>query len=277
MVISKLSWKKENSCKIPPSVKVAQVTKSFTFEDADHVLKMIKIILREAKQSNVELISFPELFLNSKESHVDDTLFAAIENSAKENRVNCVLRYLEHASDGGMFSSQCIINAHGEMISKRRKLCISQDQADFKSLPITVEDVEKMAVNLPFSVGMVKIGSLLGNEILHPLLVHLNAAKSVKVLLSSLDDGIKTPVINPSYIMAGISQQIGSYTLLTCPSIEDYSKAWLPHGGILSAELTTKYLSIYSVDLDKIAFLKNLIDIVGSDSRPSLLSVVLDH
>lgn len=257
-----------------PRIKVAQVAQTFTFENADHVLEVIKIFLRNALDCNVELISFPKLFLRSQKSPIFDAIFAAIGNIAKKYKVNCVFGYSEQENGGDTFSCQCIISAHGEKFLRRRKLCNRQDLAEFRSTSITAEDIENMAVKLPFSVGIVEVGCLLGYEFLNPLLVHCIAAKNVKIVLSSFDDGTKTPVIND--IMAGTSQQIGSY-VFTSTSKEDHLKAWSPHGTPLFAESTTNYLSIYNIDFEAIAFQKNLIDIVGRDSRPSLLSVKLDY
>ncbi|CCH43709.1 Nitrilase 2 [Wickerhamomyces ciferrii] len=308
-----------------PFVKVAVVQSEPVWWDLKGTVAKVNKLIKEAYESGAELIAFPEVFVPGypvwiwskpadslkNANYIDNSLsydspeFQSIIDTIKSNPIHVVLGLSERDHDS-IYISQCIIDKHGQVVLKRRKIKPTHVErilyGDGRSSDL------KSVATLDFKeAGPVEVGCLSCWEHQQPLLSYNSAAQHEKIHIGSW------PAVNDKcdgenpwcftkegfYALSrAYSQQTQSFYLFSSQLTSEKLQESIPDidivgmtgrgtpasavfqpDGYLASDTSFKGdgLIIHDLDMHKILIQKHFIDIVGHYSRPDMMSLAHHH
>ncbi|CCH43705.1 Nitrilase 1 [Wickerhamomyces ciferrii] len=308
-----------------PFVKVAVVQSEPVWWDLKGTVAKVNKLIKEAYESGAELIAFPEVFVPGypvwiwsnpadylkNANYIDNSLsydspeFQSIIDTIKSNPIHVVLG-LSERDHSSIYISQCIIDNHGDVVLKRRKMKPTHAErvlyGDGRSSDL------KSVVTLDFKeAGPVEVGCLSCWEHQQPLLRYNSATQHEKIHIGSW------PTVNEKYcgenrwcfskegfysLARSYCQQMQTFYLFSSQLTSEKLQESIPdidmidiHGtgspasavfhpdGYLASDTSFKEdgLIIHDLDMHKILIQKHFIDIVGHYSRPDMMSLAHNY
>lgn len=242
--------------------------------------------IAEAASKGAELVCFPELYLPGSSIpikdisqfalSVDSSVFNSIINSAKKYDINVVLGFAERIGSD-IFNAQCIISRKGELVMKRHKVFLSNNETDQlkQGDKSDVDNVSRLHFK-GVKVSKVSLGVLGSLEHINPLITFNSAVQHEEIhvgLFSSFGGTNDIPYGETEIVSLAKAYAMQTGTFFILVAATGKTLIFQPDGAEVKLGAIKGTILYHDLDLSKILLQKQLVDIVGHYSRTDMMSL----